>query len=202
MRTPRGMLWVGFGTLLCPRPRPTNQGSSWNRCALWTRFWLRAPATRWSCCRWSWTRFPPASGWRLAACCFATRRPKRWNTRWARALPYSHLHLGEGLIGSAVAEGRTFHLAGAALLRDGETFAHAPRLADEGFGSYHAVPLVTNGVVRGVLELFRHEAADFGEDAGAFVGDLAVRAALAIERAALREELAQHGGGAALDRAA
>lgn len=111
---------------------------------------------------------------------------------FASVVPYSHLHLGEGPIGSAVAEGRTFHLAGAALLRDGETFAHAPRLADEGFGSYHAVPLVTDGVVRGVLELFRREATDFGEDAGAFVGDLAVRAALAIERAALREELAQH----------
>ncbi len=74
--------------------------------------------------------------------------------------------------------------------------AHAPvkgprkrRLVAEGFVTYHAIPLMAEGRVKGVLECFRRAAMEPDSEWLAFAAMLAEQAAIAIDNAALFEDL-------------
>jgi len=62
-------------------------------------------------------------------------------------------------------------------------------LASEGFVEYHAVPLVTKGQIKGVLELYHRQPLTTDTDWIDFLGALVGQAALAIDHASLIDEL-------------
>ena len=63
------------------------------------------------------------------------------------------------------------------------------RLVAEGFVTYHAIPLMAEGRVKGVLECFRRAAMEPDSEWLAFAAMLAGQAAIAIDNAALFEDL-------------
>ena len=63
------------------------------------------------------------------------------------------------------------------------------RLVAEGFVTYHAIPLMAEGRVKGVLECFRRAAMEPDSEWLAFAAMLAEQAAIAIDNAALFEDL-------------
>ncbi len=64
-----------------------------------------------------------------------------------------------------------------------------PSFIQEGFSSYYAVPLIAKGQVTGVLEIYRRSALIAGEEWLEFLNILAGQAAIAIDSAALFQEL-------------
>ena len=102
------------------------------------------------------------------------------------AIEGTRLLLGESHAGRAALERRVVQVTdlGAS---DSERFT--PRLADEGFVSYLGVPLIAKGQVKGVLELFQR--APLAPDAEwfDFLDALTAQAAIAIDNAALFDNL-------------
>lgn len=96
------------------------------------------------------------------------------------------LALGEGLAGRAAQERRTI------FVQDLEAAEGLPRTAamqDEGFRSYHAVPLVAKGVTRGVLELYHRTVFTPEPEWTEFVNSLAAPAAIALDNAQLVSDM-------------
>jgi hypothetical protein len=99
------------------------------------------------------------------------------------ALRRTRLRVGESLAGIAALERR---LVGVGRLSEaaGE-FIRASLLADEGFISYWAAPLIAGGQVRGVLELFHRSPLELPPERLEFLETLAGQGAIAIDHAAL-----------------
>ena len=92
------------------------------------------------------------------------------------------VQLGEEIAGRAALEG---------LLIDGHRLtkdffsANAPLFADEGFTCFYAVPLISKGKVKGVLEVFEREHVHHDRGWVDFLNSLAGQAAIAIDNASL-----------------
>lgn len=90
--------------------------------------------------------------------------------------------IGEGYAGRAIMERQAIHVSDAG----GAHFADSPR---EGFVSYHAIPLLMKGEVKGVLEIRHRAPRTFAEEEAEFLDMIAGRIALAIEDSRLFETL-------------
>jgi len=128
---------------------------------------------------------------------FRTNTPRR--TEW---------QLGEGLAGRAALERRLIHVADLESPESPTVFPHAsdelqwpdtelfiPRNrrtgvpVNEGFVSYHGVPLVANGHVKGVLEVWHRSPLSLDDEDLEFLETLAGQAAIAIDNANLFRDL-------------
>ncbi|MGD0807096.1 MAG: HD domain-containing phosphohydrolase [Anaerolineales bacterium] len=103
------------------------------------------------------------------------------------AVHQTKLRLGEGVAGRAALERRLVSVPD--LAKSDEAFRRAPLLAEEGFVSYFAAPLVAKGQVKGVLEIFNRAPLEPDNEWLEFLDTLAVQAAIAIDNAALFEGL-------------
>jgi HD-GYP domain-containing protein (c-di-GMP phosphodiesterase class II) len=103
----------------------------------------------------------------------------------ASPLPRPELRLGEGPPGQAALERRL--LAFPDLTR--QPLPQQPLPQQAGFGAYFAVPLVAKAQVKGVLEIFHRSPLSPDPDWLAFLETLAGQAAIAIDNAALFDDL-------------
>jgi PAS domain S-box-containing protein len=99
----------------------------------------------------------------------------------------SRLRLGEGIAGKAALEHRSISIPD--LLAQDTGFAHVPLLAGEGFIAYYVVPLIAKGQVKGVLEVMHRSTRDLDSEQREFLESLAAQAAIAIDNAALFDDL-------------
>ena len=103
------------------------------------------------------------------------------------ALRNTHLRLGEGYAGQAALDKRIIKILN---LRNRKTdLLRSPAFLMEEFISYYAVPLMVNGQVKGVLEIFQRSLLEPNEDWLEFLEGLARQAAIAIDNAQLFAEL-------------
>jgi response regulator RpfG family c-di-GMP phosphodiesterase len=103
------------------------------------------------------------------------------------ALQRTSLRLGEGLAGRAALERRSVSIPD--LASEAGTLARASLLQSEEFVAYYAMPLLSKGQVKGVLELFHRSPLDLTPEWLDFAHTLAGQAAVAIDNALLFEEL-------------
>jgi putative nucleotidyltransferase with HDIG domain len=103
------------------------------------------------------------------------------------ALRHTHLPLGESYAGRSALERRVIHVPD--LSEKPGDFTRAVLLAGEGFVTYHAVPLIAKGQVKGVLELFQRASFRSDPDWQDFLESLATQAAIAIDNAQLFTDL-------------
>jgi PAS domain S-box-containing protein/putative nucleotidyltransferase with HDIG domain len=99
----------------------------------------------------------------------------------------SRLRIGEGIAGRAALERRVISVPD---LRDPASGFLRPHLVEEeAFIAYYAVPLVAKGVVKGVLEVMHRSPLALDSEQQEFLESLATQAAIAIDNAALFEEI-------------
>ncbi len=97
------------------------------------------------------------------------------------------LRLGEGYIGNALLEHKIVHIAN--LPEAGDKFPHAQLLAGEDLIDYHGVPLIANGQVKGVLELFHRTPIEPKNGWTDFLNNFTGQVAVALEKAALFDNI-------------
>ena len=102
------------------------------------------------------------------------------------AIIQSSFRLGEGIAGKAMLERRDIFVEN---LSDEKAFLRKSLLAQEGFISYCAMPLISKGITQGVLEVFFREAFKPDEDWLEFLRILAGQATIAIDNTQLFENL-------------
>jgi HD-GYP domain-containing protein (c-di-GMP phosphodiesterase class II) len=100
---------------------------------------------------------------------------------------FTRLRLGEGIAGRAAQQRSIIRIKD--LSTDPQTLTFAPSLAREGFASYFAAPLITQGQVKGVLEIFHRSVLDPDSEWLYFLETLAGQAAIAIESTSLFTDL-------------
>jgi len=99
----------------------------------------------------------------------------------------SRLRIGEGLAGRAALERRVISVPD---LRDpGSGFVRPHLIEGEAFIAYYAVPLVAKGVVKGVLELMHRSPLILDREQQEFLESMASQAAIAIDNAALFDDI-------------
>ena len=98
-----------------------------------------------------------------------------------------HLRLGEGYAGRAALEREPTHIPDLRLR--GTDILRSPLVLAEGFVSYHCVPLIAKGQVKGVLEVFHRTRREDDEAWVNYMETLAGQAAIAIDNAQLFENL-------------
>jgi len=98
-----------------------------------------------------------------------------------------HLRLGEGYAGRAALERKLIHVPD--LRHRGTDILRSPFVSAEGFVSYHCVPLIAKGQVKGVLEVFHRAWRDDDAAWESFLETLAGQAAIAIDNSQLFENL-------------
>jgi PAS domain S-box-containing protein len=98
----------------------------------------------------------------------------------------AHVHLGEEIAGRAALEGTL--IDGHRLKKEFFT-ATAPVFAEEGFTCFYAVPLISKGKVKGVLEVFEREHLHHDRGWVDFLNSLAGQAAIAIDSVSLFNDL-------------
>ena len=103
------------------------------------------------------------------------------------ALRYTRLRLGESHAGVAALEKNTIRVTDLSKGEDG--FARSPLLSKEGFVEYFAVPLISKGHVKGVLEIFHRSAIEPDQEWMDFLEALGVQSAIAIDNAQMFNEL-------------
>jgi response regulator RpfG family c-di-GMP phosphodiesterase len=103
-----------------------------------------------------------------------------------RSLQYTKLQLGEGYAGQAALEREVVIVPD---LRRAQGPLRRSSLADEGFVSYFATPLISKGVVKGVLELLHRSHLQPAADWLDFVQTLAAQAVIAIDNAILLDDV-------------
>lgn len=91
----------------------------------------------------------------------------------------SRLRLGQGIAGKASLERKMVHLPDLAAV--GDVFVRRVLMAGERFVSYTAVPLITKGELRGVLEVYHRRRYDLDGEAAAFLEALGWQAAVTID---------------------
>ena len=104
-------------------------------------------------------------------------------------LPFTSLEIGQGVAGRAAQEQRIIHVPD--LRTEPQTLLMASALAKAGFISYFAAPLVAQGVVVGVLEIFHRSQNEPDEEWLDFLSALAGQAALAVQNTSLFQGLQQ-----------
>jgi HD-GYP domain-containing protein (c-di-GMP phosphodiesterase class II) len=103
------------------------------------------------------------------------------------ALQHTRLRLGEGYAGRAALERQIVHIPN---LRGRKTdFLRSAEFSKEGFVCYLGVPLLAEGKVQGVLEVFQRSPLNPGKDWLDFLQSLAGQAAIAIYNKQLFEGL-------------
>ena len=103
------------------------------------------------------------------------------------ALKYTHLHPGEGYAGKAAVEKRTISIPD---LRGRKTdLLRSPFFLSEGFVSYFAVPLITKGQVKGILEIFQRSLLSPNPEWLDYLETLAGQSAIALNLAELFDSL-------------
>jgi putative methionine-R-sulfoxide reductase with GAF domain len=99
----------------------------------------------------------------------------------------SRLRMGEGIAGTVALEHRSISIPD--LTAPDTGFLRAPLLEREGFIAYYAAPLFAKGQVKGVLEVFFRTARTIDPERLEFLEALAAQAAIAIDNAALFNDL-------------
>ena len=99
----------------------------------------------------------------------------------------SSLRIGEGNAGRAVMERRIVEVPN--LASSDSKFMRAQLLGEEGFVSYYAVPLITKGEVKGVLEIFHRSRLNADREWLDFLETLGGQTAIAIENSMLFQDL-------------
>ena len=102
-------------------------------------------------------------------------------------LRYTSLQLGEGMAGRAAQQRQIVHIPD--LRIDPQTLKTASALMAEGFVSYYAAPLLAQGQIKGVLEIFHRSLLDPDDEWLGFLETLAGQAAIAVESTSLFEDL-------------
>ncbi len=97
------------------------------------------------------------------------------------------VRVGEGYAGMAVLERRAVSIANLPGGIQGQTDLH--ERSKEVFASYYAVPMISKGQVKGVLEVYHRAPLTPGEDWLEFLGTLANRVAVAIDNATMFDNL-------------
>ena len=105
----------------------------------------------------------------------------------SQAVSESGVKLGEGYAGRAALERRMVFIPD--LSEASGDLLRFPFLKDEGFVAYHGTPLVAKGHVKGVLEIFHRSTLETNHDWLGFLDALATQAAIAIDNAALFDNL-------------
>jgi PAS domain S-box-containing protein len=103
------------------------------------------------------------------------------------AIQATRLRLGEGLAGKAAIQRDIMQVEDLNHTKDG--FLRQKLLADEGFVSYFAVPLIAKGEVKGVLEIFHRSLLTPSLEWLNFLDSLSWQTAIAIDSALLFEDL-------------
>ncbi|HLO16330.1 MAG TPA: HD domain-containing phosphohydrolase [Anaerolineales bacterium] len=106
---------------------------------------------------------------------------------YTRNIEATSVRIGEGNAGRAVMERRIVEVPD--LLNAERKFMRAQLLADERFISYYAVPLITKGEVKGVLEIFHRSRLNPDREWLDFLDTLAGQTAIAIENSMLFQDL-------------
>ncbi|MDH4101372.1 MAG: PAS domain S-box protein [Nitrospirota bacterium] len=109
-----------------------------------------------------------------------------------QALRHTHLKIGECYAGKAALERRIITIPD--MTETPGEFVRAKLLADEGFVTYHAAPLIAKGQVKGVLELFHRTSFNADDDWQEFLKTLATQAAIAIDSSSMLDELQRSHG--------
>ncbi|MCK9486609.1 MAG: HD domain-containing protein [Dehalococcoidia bacterium] len=104
----------------------------------------------------------------------------------SRRIQERAMSVGEGLAGRVAATGRTVYVAD---LLEEHSLLGEDLIAEEGFRSYHGIPLVAKGATKGVLELFRHTPFVPNADWTDFVHAIATQAAIALDNAQLFDDM-------------
>jgi PAS domain S-box-containing protein len=99
----------------------------------------------------------------------------------------NHLRMGEGIAGLAALERRSISIPD--ILNPASGFPRAPLLEREGFIAYAVVPLMAKGHITGVLEVLHRSPLALDTEWLNFLEALAAQAAIAIDNAALFNEL-------------
>jgi HD-GYP domain-containing protein (c-di-GMP phosphodiesterase class II) len=102
-------------------------------------------------------------------------------------LRFTRLRLGEGIAGRAAQQKQVIHIQD--LRTDPQTLVYAPTLAQEGFASYYATPLIAQGQVKGVMEIFHRTQLNPDDEWLTFLEALAGQAAIAIQSTTLFRDL-------------
>jgi putative nucleotidyltransferase with HDIG domain len=97
------------------------------------------------------------------------------------------LRIGEGNAGKAILDRRIVQVTD--LKRSNGKFIRAQLLADEGFISYFAVPLIAKGEAKGVLEIFNRSQLNPDREWLDFLETLGGQTAIAIENSMLLQDL-------------
>lgn len=105
----------------------------------------------------------------------------------SNALKYTQLRLGESNAGRAAIEHRIITIPNLKEMPGG--FVRSKLFANEDFIAYFAVPLITKGQVKGILELFHRSPLNTDHGWLEFLETTADQAAMAIDNAALFEGL-------------
>lgn len=108
------------------------------------------------------------------------------------ALTFSRLRLGEGMAGRAAQWREIMHVQD--LRINPQFLVDAPMLAQEGFVGYVAAPLIAQGQVKGVLELFHRSPLNPDKEWLSFLDVLASQAAIAITSTTLFEDIQRANG--------
>jgi putative nucleotidyltransferase with HDIG domain len=104
-----------------------------------------------------------------------------------RNIEATSLRIGEGNAGRAVMERRIVEVPDLGV--SNITFIRAQLLADEEFVSYYAVPLISKGEVKGVLEIFHRSRLNPDREWRDFLATLGGQTAIAIENSMLFQDL-------------
>lgn len=104
-----------------------------------------------------------------------------------KLLQDTSLRLGEGLAGRAALDRSRVVIDDRTALRD--SFPEGSAIREAGFTSYVATPLVAKGQLQGVLEIFDRSKLEASDDWHDFLTTLATQAAIALDNAALFENL-------------
>jgi PAS domain S-box-containing protein/putative nucleotidyltransferase with HDIG domain len=105
----------------------------------------------------------------------------------SKAIERTRLRLGEGQAGQAALERRIIQIPD--LATSGAVFAQPELLEKENIAAYFAVPLITKGMVKGVLEIFQRSPLAPNAEWLDFLNTLAGQAAIAIDNIQMFENL-------------
>ncbi|MCJ7658454.1 MAG: GAF domain-containing protein, partial [Anaerolineales bacterium] len=108
---------------------------------------------------------------------------------YTEALRHTSLRFGEGHAGLAALERRIVNIPD--LFGSENGLQRSVLLSGEEFITYHAVPLVAKGKVKGVMEIFHRTRFEPDQEWLDFLDALAAQAAIAIENAALFDDVQQ-----------
>jgi len=103
------------------------------------------------------------------------------------ALKYTKLDIGIGLAGRAAESAEVIWIKD--LHGENTSLEKSPNIEKEGFVSYFGVPLISKGVVKGVLELFHRSQLEPNDEWMDFLNTLTSETAIAVDNAQLFRDL-------------